>query len=254
METLLRAVPLTLALLVATSVAADVLTIRDGRAIQGTYRGGTQQAIHFEVNGAVQAYQLTDVMALTFATSAAATPKPKPATPAASATTPTATAATSPTTTPATTTAAQPTAAATAPAVRTLNVPAGTRLRVRMADTLDPRRNAAEDRFAAMLDTPLVADGVTVAAAGSKVYGEVAEANAAGPAGSRLKLELTELMIQGQTLKIVTGTHQVVETAAAPETTPAKASGEGTGIHADRIQGGAILEFRLLQPVALRTR
>jgi hypothetical protein len=125
-----------------------------------------------------------------------------------------------------------------------------------MADTLDPRRNAAEDRFAAVLDTPLVADGVTVAAAGSKVYGVVAEANAAGPAGSRLKLELTELMIQGQTLKIVTGTHQVVEAAAAPETNPAKASGqsEGTGIHADRIQGGAILEFRLLQPVALRTR
>ena len=125
-----------------------------------------------------------------------------------------------------------------------------------MADTLDPRRDAAEDRFAAMLDTPLVADGVTVAAAGSKVYGKVAEANAAGPAGSRLKLELTELMIQGQTLKIVTGTHQVVEAAAAPDTTPAKASdqGEGTGIHADRIQGGAILEFRLLQPVALRTR
>jgi hypothetical protein len=122
-----------------------------------------------------------------------------------------------------------------------------------MADTLDPRRNAAEDRFAAMLDTALVADDVTVAAAGSKVYGKVAEANASGPAGSRLKLELTELMIQGQTLKIVTGTHQVVEGA---ETAPAKASdsGEGTGIYADRIQGGAILEFRLLQPVALRTR
>jgi hypothetical protein len=106
-----------------------------------------------------------------------------------------------------------------------------------------------DDRFAAMLEAPLAIEGVTVAPAGSKVYGKVAEAKAAGPMGSQLKLELTELMISGQTLKILTGTHQLVEVAAA-DADPAKAApaADAPAAASERILGGAILEFRLLQP------
>jgi hypothetical protein len=252
MKTLLRVIPSTLALLMALGASADVLTMRDGRAIEGTYRGGNEQVIQFEVDGKMQTVRVTDLMALTF-TARAASAAPATKTPAAAGDQ--AAPAAKPTAAPpSTATAASAPEAATpaAPAVRTLTVPAGTRLRVRMADTLDPRKNTAEDRFAAVLDAPLAVEDVTIAPASSRVYGIVAEANAAGPAGSRLKLELTELMIQGQTLKIVTGTHQAIEST---EEAPAKAAeAESAGIHADRIQGGAILEFRLLQPFEIRTR
>ena len=150
--------------------------------------------------------------------------------------------------------AAQPTAAAPAKP-RTLSVPAGTRLRVRMADSLDARRSTVDDRFAAILEAPLVIEGVTVAPAGSKVYGKVAEAKIGGPMGSHLKLELTELMISGQTLEILTGTHQLLEAAAA-NADPAKAApaADAPTAGSDRILGGAILEFRLLQPFQVGLR
>ena len=42
---------LTLAL--TASASADVLETRDGRMLEGSYRGGTQQAVRFEVGGKI---------------------------------------------------------------------------------------------------------------------------------------------------------------------------------------------------------
>jgi hypothetical protein len=242
MKTPLRATALIVSLALAASVAADVLETRDGRAIEGTFRGATQQVIHFEVGGALQAIPLAEVRALRFGTTGAPGPAPGTGAPAAAAQQPQAP-------------GAPPAAAPATARLRTLSVPAGTRLRVRMADSLEVRRSAVDDRFAAMLETPLVVEGVTVAPAGSKVYGKVAEAKTAGPMGSQLKLELTELMIHGQTLKILTGTQQPVELTAA-DADPAKAApaAEAPAAQADRIHGGAILEFRLLQPFQVGLR
>ena len=71
MKTLLRVIPSTLALLMALGASADVLTMRDGRAIEGTYRGGNEQVIQFEVDGKMQTVRVTDLMALTFTARAA---------------------------------------------------------------------------------------------------------------------------------------------------------------------------------------
>jgi len=259
MKTLLRAIPLIISFVLAASAAADVLETREGRAVEGTFRGATEQMIHFEVGGALQAFPVAEVRAVRFGKTNAPTAAQGAAAvqPTQTAGAPTPTAAAQPTRT--TGTAAQPPrAAAAAPAAakpRTLSVPAGTRLRVRMADSLDARRSTVDDRFAAILEAPLAIEGVTIAPAGSKVYGKVAEAKIGGPMGSHLKLELTELMISGQTLEILTGTHQLVEAAAA-NADPAKAApaAEAPAAASDRILGGAILEFRLLQPFQVGLR
>jgi hypothetical protein len=239
MKTLLRSIPLIVCFVLAASAAADVLETRKGRAVEGTFRGATEQMIHFEVGGALQAFPVAEVRAVRFGKTKAPT-----AGQGAAAVQPTRT----------TGTAAQPPRAAAAKP-RTLSVPAGTRLRVRMADSLDARRSTVDDRFAAILEAPLAIEGVTIAPAGSKVYGKVAEAKIGGPMGSHLKLELTELMISGQTLEILTGTHQLVKAAAA-NADPAKAApaAEAPAAASDRILGGAILEFRLLQPFQVGLR
>ncbi len=236
MKTRLCAIPPIVCLALAAGAAADVLETREGRAIEGTFRGATQEVIHFEVAGALQAIPVTEVRALRFDKTGAPATAQGAATPAA---------------------AQPPQTAGAAPAaavLRTLSVPAGTRLRVRMADSLDARRSAVGDRFAAMLETPLVIDGVTVAPAGSKVYGKVTEAKIAGPTGSQLKLELTELMIAGQTLEILTGTQQLAEAAASADPAKAATPAEAPAPASDRILGGSILEFRLLQPFQVGVR
>ncbi|HEY5658088.1 MAG TPA: hypothetical protein VIY27_09890 [Myxococcota bacterium] len=225
MKTLVRAIAVIVGLGLAAGATADVLETRDGRAIEGTFRGATQQVIEFEVGGALQAVPVAEVRALRFG-AAGATPGAPAAAPTAQA----------PAATP----------------VRTLSVPAGTRLRVRTADSIDARRSAVGDRFAAMLEAPIVVEGVTIAAAGSKVYGKVTEAKSAGPMGGQLALELTELLIQGQTLAILTGTQQVVD--APPEAAePAKAA-EASAAQGGRILGAPALEFRLLQPFQIGLR
>lgn len=246
MKTQLRAIPLLFCLALAASAAADVLETREGRAFEGIFRGATEQVIHFEVGGAVQAVPVAEVRALRFGEPRApagsqGAPAPATAQPQRGAS-----AAGQP---------PQTADAATAnPVLRTLSVPAGTRLRVRMADSLDARRSAVDDRFSAMLEAPLAIEGITVAPAGSVVYGKVAEAKTAGPMGSQLKLELTELMIAGQTLEILTGTQQLVEAAATAEPAKAAPEAEAPAPASDRILGGTILEFRLLQPFRVGVR
>jgi hypothetical protein len=132
-----------------------------------------------------------------------------------------------------------------------VQVPAGTRLRVKIADTLDPRRNAKGDRFSAALEVPLVAGGAAVVAAHSKAYGVITAAESAGPVQNRLVLELTEITVQGHLVKIVTGTHKILEPPAggAPPAKPAAG-----GSRPDRVRSGTILEFRLLQPIEITLR
>ena len=152
-----------------------------------------------------------------------------------------------------TTTAPAPPAAAgeAAPKSRRVQVPAGTRLRVKIADTVDPRRNAKGDRFSALLEVPLVAGGAAVVAAHSKVYGVITAAETTGPVQNRLVLELTEMTVQGHLVSIVTGTHKVLEppTGGAPPAKPA-----ACGSRPGRVQSGTILEFRLLQPFEIPLR
>src|SRR5260370_19813599 len=63
---------------------------------------------------------------------------------------------------------------------KTVTVPAGTSLLVRMIDTVDSNKNAVGSRFSASLETNLEVDGVVVAPAGTKVYGRLAQSKEAG--------------------------------------------------------------------------
>jgi hypothetical protein len=238
---------LALAMLLASSLSADVLKTRDGRLLSGTFRGATEQEIHFEVDGVIQTLPMTQVATLNFSEGAQSAIPAKPPTPA-----PTAAAA------PAAPKAAQATqlrtvAAAKPASVRMLGIPAGTKIRVRLSDSLDPRHAAEGDRFSALLETPLVADGITIAGVNTKVYGKVGETLTTGPVDTRIKLELTELVLQGQAAGIVTGTQKIVEASGAA---PAKGApnGDAEALHAEKIPSGTHLEFRLLRPLEIQLR
>lgn len=91
---------------------------------------------------------------------------------------------------------------------RALVVPAGTEIRIRMADPLDTRTSQPGDRFRAILDRDLVADRQVVARAGSDVEGQVVDVVEAGKVQGRSELSftLTSLSAGGRTYRIDTDT------------------------------------------------
>src|SRR5580704_87313 len=71
-----------LGLLFAGGAVADTLELKDGRVLQGRFLGGTQALMRFSVNGEVQTFNVTEIVALTF-TSDYGNPPPQPPPPAA---------------------------------------------------------------------------------------------------------------------------------------------------------------------------
>ena len=48
------------------AASADTLELKDGRILKGKYLGGTQAVLRFELNGEVQTFSTTEIVALTF--------------------------------------------------------------------------------------------------------------------------------------------------------------------------------------------
>jgi outer membrane lipoprotein SlyB len=189
------------------AAAADTLELKDGRVLQGRYLGGTQAVLRFEVNGDLQTFNVTDVVALTFTGNSGAAAAP------AAAAAPVA-----------------PRSAYASTAGGTVTIPAGESLLVRMIDGVDSSKNHVGDIFHASLETDLTVSGVLVARKGTDVYGRLAEAKEAGhiAGSSELMLELTRIVIDGHDYPVVSSDY----------TLQGKGRGKNT---AEKVGGGAAL-------------
>ena len=109
-----------------------------------------------------------------------------------------------------------------------VTVPAGTRILVRMIDSVDSSKQKAGFRFTAALEANLQAYDVTVARKGTTVYGVLAQASSSGKfkGSSQLTLELTDIEINGTAYPLMTTDYEV------------KGKGEG-GNTAKKVVGGA---------------
>jgi hypothetical protein len=247
--------------------AADTLELKDGRVVQGRFLGGTQALVRFSVNGQVQTFNVTEVVALTFTSNygnTEAAPPPPQEQPAP-----------------------QPQAyqQAPAPAGGAMTIPAGQPILVRMIDGVDSSKNHVGDIFHASLETDLVIGGSVVARKGTDVYGRLANAQEAGhiKGSSELQLELTRMVVNGQDYPVVssdytlkgkgrgTNTAQKVGGGAAVGAIIGAIAGGGKGAAIGAGVGGAggaavqvftrgqqvkvpsetLLEFRLQQPVTI---
>jgi hypothetical protein len=177
---------------------ADTLELKDGQRIHGKFLGGSQNEIQFEVNGEFEVFKTAEVIRISFVDEAASTSESRSVTNAGS--------------------------------TRTVTVPAGTQLLVRMIDSVDSSQNRVGDIFHASLEENLVVGNVMVAPKGADVYGRLAEAKSAGHISGRseLALELTGISIGGNVHPIVTRHYE--------------AEGKSRGKQsAERIGGGAAL-------------
>ena len=228
--------------IVAMPVHSDVLELKDGTVLDGMYMGGSQSSMRFRVKDDIQVIPIEKILALTVTGRSAAN------------------------TTPAVASTSQAKAAA---------LPVGTRLLVKIMESIDTRNNKAGSRFSATLEGNLMFDGQAVIPAGSKVYGQVVTAKRGGIGARKpvLELKLIEISINGELRPIATdvlsGTGEsggaggkVLKGAAigglADGSSGAKDGAKvglavailGGGKHAG-ISSGTLIEFNLSAPLKL---
>jgi hypothetical protein len=121
-----------------------------------------------------------------------------------------------------------------------VTVPAGTRILIRMIDSVDSSKQQAGYRFTASLETNLQADDVVAAPRGTTVYGRLTNAESAGrmSGGSNLTLELTDIVINGTAHPLLTSTYEVRAKGKGEKTARRIVGGTGLGALIGGIAGG----------------
>lgn len=176
-------------------------------------------------------------------------------------------------------------AASASQSSRGVTVPAGTRVLIRLVDSIDSTKQKTGYRFTASLETNLQAGDVVVAPRGSTIYGRLANASSAGrmKGSSDLTLELTDIIISGTAYPLLTSTYEIKGKGEGGNTAKKVVGGAGLGALIGGIAGGgkgagigtlagaaggtaisaskkgeqlqipseSLLEFRLQQPVTL---
>jgi len=121
-----------------------------------------------------------------------------------------------------------------------VTVPAGTRILVRMVDSIDSTKNKAGDKFTATLETNLMAVDTLVVRKGATVYGRLTNASSAGrmKGSSQLTLELTDIVVRGTAYPILTSDYEVKGKGEGSKTAKKVVGGVGLGALIGGIAGG----------------
>ena len=121
-----------------------------------------------------------------------------------------------------------------------VTVPAGTRILVRMVDSVDSSKQKTGYRFTATLEANLQANEVTVAKKGTTLYGVLAKASSSGKfkGSSELNLELTDIVINGTTYPLLTSTYEIKGKGEGGNTAKKVVGGAGLGALIGGIAGG----------------
>jgi hypothetical protein len=131
-------------------------------------------------------------------------------------------------------------ASAAAQSKKKMTIPAGTRILIRMIDSIDTTKQKTGYRFTASLETNLQEENVVVAPRGTTVYGRLAQASSAGKmsGSSQLTLELTDIVINGTAYPLLTSTYEIRGKGEGKKTAGKIIGGAGLGALIGGIAGG----------------
>lgn len=205
--------------LLASAAWADSLELKNGSLINGKFVGGNEGEISFQVGSSVQKYNLADIVSIKFDSDATGNELLRHRRSSLS---------------------NEPVdSAGTRPPVY-ITVPAGTRISVRTVDGIDSTKNHVGDRFQATLEEPIMVEDNVVVAKGTDVYGRLAESKASGTFTGRsaLQLELTGIVVNGQTIPVVTGEYELTGKSRGASTAKRTIGGAAVGSIIGAIAGG----------------
>ncbi len=235
MNTIIRHVFLLAVLMsLAATGFSDTLVLKGGETITGYYEGGTARVIRFRTEDGVKEYDLLSVPRIQFGdepVSLAVEPgvrEPEPID------------AEEPDVRLRTREEGPVVPTSTAAAEPAYTVPTGSALLVRMIDSIDSEVDKVGQTFTATLADPLVIEGVEVAARGSDLRGRITEVEDAGRVrgSAELRLELTQIVVNGIPYALTTAEYQEVGEGRGEETASRMGKAAGVGALIGLIAGG----------------
>lgn len=238
----IRHITATLALLalMAAPAFADTLVLKSGERISGYFEGGTARVVKFrDAAGELRDYDILSVQQLQFgdtpgtATTSNTTTTTNRLNPAASTSNDPQLRASSDRP------AANPTSTNAANTAYTL--PTGSKIVVRMIDSVNSEVHNVGDTFVAVLDEPVISGGIEVVPRGADIRGRISNVNEAGRVAGRaeLGLELTQIYVNGIPYSLTTSEYAEASEGRGGETARRAGLGAGLGAVIGAVAGGA---------------
>jgi hypothetical protein len=246
----------------AVPAFADTLFLKNGEKITGYYEGGTARVIKFRAaDGAIKDYDLLSVQQIQFGEDkAASAPAPAPVAAPAPAPAPVPAPVASPAPAPVPVQAAAPAAteipsadprllpgnqrvtrpvSATA-ATTGFTIPTGSKIVIRTIDSVNSEKNKVGDVFVAVLDEPVVDNGMEIIPKGVDVRGRLTNADSAGrvTGSAQLGLELTQIYVNGIPYSLSTSEYEEAGESRTGQTAKRAAGGAAIGALIGAIAGG----------------
>jgi len=226
----------------AAPAFSDTLVLKNGEKISGYFEGGSPRVIKFRASdGVVKDYDLLSVQQIQFGEEkTASNPNSSNATTSSSnaATSRSATSGADPRLLPGTERVTRP---ASANAANTgWTIPTGSKIVIRMIDSVNSETNKLGDTFVAVLDEPISQGGVEVIPRGADVRGRIAKIDDAGrlKGSAQLGLELSQIIVNGIPYSVTTSEYNEVGEGRGKETAKRAGIGAGIGAAIGAIAGG----------------
>src|SRR5438094_7400647 len=221
--------------LLAAPAFSDTLVLKNGEKISGYFEGGSPRVIKFRTSdGVVKDFDLLSVQQIQFGDEkTASSPNSSNA-----ATSRSATSGADPRLLPGTERVTRP---ASANAANTgWTIPTGSKIVIRMIDSVNSETNKLGDTFVAVLDEPISQGGVEVIPRGADVRGRIAKIDDAGrlKGSAQLGLELTQIIVNGIPYSVATSEYNEVGEGRGKETAKRAGIGAGIGAAIGAIAGG----------------
>src|SRR5262245_28730804 len=226
----------------AVPAFSDTLVLKSGEKISGFFEGGSARVIKFRTSdGVVKDYDLFSVQQIQFGDDKAATSS------SSSSASSTSTSSAAPARTnnsadprllPSNERVTRPTSANAANTAWT--IPTGSKVVIRMIDSVNSEKSKVGEQFTAVLDEAVVEGGVEVIPRGADVRGRIANVNEAGriAGADQLGLELHQIILNGIPYSITTSEYQEVAEGRGSQTAKRAAAGAGIGAVIGAIAGG----------------
>ena len=218
--------------LFAVPLFSDTLVLKSGERVSGYFEGGSARVVKFRANdGIVKDYDILSIQQLLFGDEKS---------PLSSSTRSTTSSAnqTTPRLVPGNERVTRPSSSSAADTAWT--IPTGSKITVRMIDSINSETNKIGETFVAVLDEPLYQGGVEVVPRGADVRGRIANINEAGRVAGKaeLGLELTQIVVNGVPYSLTTSEYEQAGASRGGQTAKRAGLGAAIGAGIGAIAGG----------------
>ncbi|MEP6717135.1 MAG: hypothetical protein ABJC09_16310 [Terriglobia bacterium] len=201
--------------------SADVIKLRSGEAIQGTYLGGTARQIRVDVNGNIQTYDVNTVSSVSFR-EPEYQPQPPPRQPES---------------------AGYERPRQESPRQESpqgISIPADTSVTIRMIESVNSDSSRLGQTFRASLDEPIYVDGQQIVPRGADVLTKLVDDQQSGKFQGRtvLTLALASITIKGRPVDVTSTDVKTTSDSRGAKTAKTVGGGSALGAIVGAIAGG----------------